>query len=622
MSTEVVMDEATTETPAAIVADPPHVNGTAEVEADPDPAKPRPTRLTRTASNMRETRARSIANGVADPIRQLRTAADRTLKEIIEGLGRSVPFKIEIYRLEPEDVFDPLVNKRIPCEGHIKTISEEISEDDLAKRYGGGKYELKFKRDDGTGKFVYAAQKTLKIAGEPNLESIPRSSPAAQHTAAPTQGPHQESPAVVNRAMDIMAAQLERANDRSERQLPAGPDPSTQLMLQMLQETIAKQSSEMSEMRRDLMTARTAKPPEDTFKDKFLDKLMDGDSARLQGVRMQYESELKQVKEHAVENERRLYTMFQVEKSAMDTRFERDLMMVKQQYENQIVTIRQSNEISLQAARSSFETSAKLADAENRRLERDNADLRVEVKELRAKKDKSIIETMKEVEAVRDAIGGDDNEPKGALATLAEAAVNPEAWATIGAIFGKKEDPAAAAALAAQQQHQLQGQGRAQIYRGPNGQKFKIENGELVPVKKLKKKQAKPTAPPTVEGAEAEAAAEATEGEAPAEAEEAEEAEEAGMPELAEDERIMLVKLLESACGAQDPAIVAQGLRSRMPQQALIFLGDKAAEIGIPQTVNLFLTKVAKVTANSPLMTQDGRNWTRALARALVGEAS
>jgi hypothetical protein len=232
------------------------------------------------------------------------------------------------------------------------------------------------------------------------------------------------------------------------------------------------------------------------------------------------------------------------------------------------------------------------------------------VKELRAKKEKGIIETLKDVEAIKDAVGGDDSD-KGIGAQIAEALLNPEAMTAIGGMF-KKTEPVAAPPP----QQQLT-ERRPQVFQGENGQFFKVVDGRLVPVKRKKKARPAQAAPAAAQAAGTEGA------ETPAEAEpaEVEESEEEAMPEIPDGDRENLVRFLESAqSGGQDPAVVAQGLRPRIPPEAMSFLSTKMTELGVPRGVDLFLVKIAQVPPTSALMTQIGRNWVRALARELVGE--
>ena len=64
-----------------------------------------------------------------------------------------------------------------------------------------------------------------------------------------------------------------------------------------------------------------------------------------------------------------------------------------------LTAARASYDTQLAAAKASFDTQKEIMSAENRRLDRENGELRGEVKELRAKKDKGLPEMAKEIEA-------------------------------------------------------------------------------------------------------------------------------------------------------------------------------------------------------------------------------
>ena len=133
------------------------------------------------------------------------------------------------------------------------------------------------------------------------------------------------------------------------------------------------------------------------------------------------------VKENAVEDLKRARDAFERDRQDFRNAHERELALVKSSYETQLATARSSFETQLAAAKSSFETQQKLAEAENRRLDKDNSELRVEVKDLRAKKEKSVLEMAKEMKTIKEAFEGEDDGSGGGVGEkLAEAAMNPD----------------------------------------------------------------------------------------------------------------------------------------------------------------------------------------------------
>ena len=587
--------------------------------------KPPPVDEAPAGKPRRGERTQSVSQRAA--FREILISEDQNLRDVIEQFGPNGSFKIAIKRIEPETAMVKGVRQTIA--GHIETINNKpIDEDWLRDHYAGGKYELKFMAPrPETGKMGYAGTKYVEISGKPNLAAHGFEEDSGPATPAPNTPT--EATGTVNKMFDIMAENLKSSQERldreRERPLLSAPssDPTLTAAMAMVERQNQSMAAEMTAMRQELVAARNQKPPEDDFKNKFLDKLVDGDSARVNAVREQLMSELRQQKEYGIETERRLRDELARRESELNNRHEREIAnlkqsheltiaTMKQSHEMTVMTMKQSHELSIAAARGSFETQAKLVEGENRRLERDVSELRVETKELRAKKEKTLIESLKEVEVVKKALDMDgDSEPKSAFSTLAEAAANPEVWAMVGQHFGKKEEAP---------KQPVQQQPKQDTFRDTDGKYYKVVDGQLVPLKKNKKVKPKPR-PAPAQAATGEAGGEAPAEGAAAQAEEPEVVEETDdeIPEIPEERLRVLISVLESSVGKQPPEIVAQGLRTQIPNEAIEWLSGKVTEIGVNKTVQMFFSKVAPLGAGSPLSTQDGRNWARAFVRALVG---
>lgn len=563
--------------------------------------------------------------GLSASLKAVKSKEDASLRDIIEALGEAGSYRIRVSRTEPDEARDA-TGKMVPTAGYLKTYEKEIDEEYLQRKYGGGTFVLEFKRRNAEGKYVLFTTRTIPIAGEPDTTNLPKS---AQGVIAGGQGaPHAAEPAsVVTKAMETMTGLLQDANARADRrEAPTAPahNPAMDALLDMMKAQVKAANEQVAELRREMAEARVASVlPPDTFKERMLDKMIDGDSARLQAVRMQYESELRTAKDNTIAEERRIREVFERDKQDLRMAHERELQTLRTSNESAMASLRSSHEIQLSAAKMSFETQTKLLESENRRLDRDNADLRVEVKDLRAKKDKTLLEQVKDVETIKEALGVGDDE-KTNVDKVIEVATNPAAWEAVGNIFKKKDaaaTQAAAAQAAAAQQQQAQPQ-REQVFRAPNGQRFKAVNGELVPVKRARPPQ-QPQRPRTQVPATA-AGAPAASGEAPAEGaaeqeQPVEEQPEVQLPTIDPDDLRMMVSLFESAFGGgQEPAVVAQGIRARMTEEVLAYLRDQITEHG-DRGVDMFVAKVVKLPSNSSLATQAGRNWIRKVGKELVG---
>lgn len=511
-------------------------------------------------------------------IRALRSAEDKNLKDMIESFGDHTAYKIKVSRKEPETYRDRATGKIVNTGGFLRWVEgKPIDEEWVQSQFGGGKYELIFRKKGNRGGWEYGGAVTLQIAGDPDLSSLPSAGGETPATAA-TPAATGENPGMAKHAMDLMARQLEREQERSDRG-GGKSDP----MIEMLRDELKESRRQLAEMGAQYREAANRPPPqttEDKVKDTILTKLMDQDSARVQATRAQYESELRQAKESAIDNEKRLYDRFERDRQDMRNAHERELALLRSSHEANLAAARSSFEMSLQAAKSSFDTQKEIMTADNRRLDRDNSELRVEVKELRAKKEKTVIEQFKEMEIIKDAIGSDaDNSDKGMGEKLLEGIGSPEGMAALKSIFGKSGPEVAPPPAPVAEPP------RRRVVMHADGQRYmQYPDGTL-------RGPLKPKAKP---------------GSAP---------EESAMPQIDPASITLVVGYLERAfTGNQDPEIVAQSLKPQVPDPVMSAIRDVGG-------VDAFLAKVAKLPGSSPLAsTQLGRNWVRKVGKALVGE--
>lgn len=516
--------------------------------------------------------------------RAVRESENKSLRELIESFGTEGAYLIELSRKEPPEFFDRASGRTVITGGFLRKLENKaIDEEYIAQHFGGGTYDLKFKerKPSGTG-WQYAGHKVVTIAGDPLLTTLPGQSVAPPQQQAQQQA---ESPSIVKEAMSFMADAAKRAEQRAEQRGQRGDhDP----VVDLLRDQIRSQERVIDELRREMRDAanrQSSKPPEDAYKDKLLDKMIDGDSARLTAVRTQYESELRMAKDHALSNENRLRDQFERERQDLRNAHEREIALLRQAHETALAAAKSAFDTQMSAAKSSFDTQTKLLEAENKRIDKENTELRVEVKDLRAKKDKSILEMAKELKTVKEAFE-DEAEDTSIGAKLAEAAMSPETWQGISSLV---RGPAPAAPQQPQPQ-QLAPKPKRSVIRGADGKKYILEADGKTMTGPLPEK--------------------ARRGE-PAK-EEAQLAE-PQMPQVDPTVLGQMVTFLESAfTGGQDAEVVAQGARSRVPEALLVAIRDHG--------VDAVMSKMAKLSSTSPLSTQAGRNWVRKLGKALVGE--
>lgn len=514
-------------------------------------------------------------------MREIQRTNDRTIKEMIDNLGGQGCFKIRISRKDPDEVMDPSTGKYINVGGFLKETDQAIDEEWLLRKYGGGKYELQFMKPGPKSGWVWGPLKTVTIAGEPNLAELPRSN--RQHAGAGAAPANAENPSIVNKAFEFMGKQVEQAQQQAASAHRTGPDDA---MVQLLREQLADSRRAQEALAREMREMREAQqkvPPkstEDTVKDKLLERMFDGESARITALRSTYESEIRQVKDSQREDEKRLYDRFERDIASLRDASKREIDNLRVSHEVALSSVKASTEVQLASARASFDTQVSLLKAENARLLADNAKLELEVKDLRAKKEKSPIELLKEVNALKEAIGADDDEePQGVGAQIAAAVTNPAMWDGISSMVGRVRGPDPAQQQAAQQPENGKRQRRVVKY-GDKKMILEADGRTLTEIKEKKLEEGKPAEPQ--------------------------------MPQVDPAVIANMVQLLESAFeGGQEPAIVAQGARSRVPEDLLLAIRDH----GVDQV----MAKMAKLSSTSPLSSQRGRVWVRALGEALVG---
>lgn len=538
----------------------------------------------------------------ASPVaRAIKANQDKSLRELIESFGSEGSYQINVERKEPDSVFDPVAQRTWNTQGFCgKFENKPIDEDFIEKRYGGGVYEIKFKERKASGSgWQYAGQLTVKIQGEPNLADLRQKAgivPGGTPTAtAAAQG---DNPSIVKETMSILNRQLERAEDRGKA------DTGGTQMLALLQGELAAARQQMSAMQdryeNALSTARAqpAAPVRSPIEEKMFSSLLDGDSARLTQLRDTHASELRTVKEVASEDLKRQAARFDAQIQDMKHAHEREITVIRQSHEVSMAAAKSSHEVQLAALKSSSALESKVLEQDNKRLERENDRLAAEVKELRAKKDLSPIEMLKQVETIKNALGAGEEEESSTAGKIVEAVTNPGFFEGVGAMiesFKTKPPPQQQATAQGAQEQAVAKQGR-KVVQTPDGKRFMLmPDGQLVGPLKKKRKAGEPAAEGE-EGAE----------EAPAEAGPV-------MPKIDPAVISASVSFLESACGGnQDPKVVAQGWRSRVPDELVAAIRDHG--------VDVVIGKMAKLPGSSPLSSQRGRNWLREFGTALVGE--
>jgi len=518
-------------------------------DAEPEPErKPRPEKKEPRAQVARESKAMS----------ELRNNEDRSLKDYLEEISAGGAIRVKVTRTSPKTW------KGLNVGGAIASYDHQIDEDWIRDHHGGGNFMLVVQkpRTNGAG-WVYAGGRAVAIAGDPRTDDVfrDRVGEAPANGATPANG-------IVDKTFSVLEREL--ANARQQQHAQHGPDTATmQMMMGPLQQQLDQLSAMVRDKDRQLAAAQVVKPVErDEFRDKMLDKLLDGDSARINSLRSQYESELRQVKQSSMDNESRLRDSFERDKQALSMSHERELNALRSAYDMRVA----GQEVGASAART-------LMDGEIRRLQADLSEAKTEVVTLRLKKDKGPLETMREVAQFREVMGeafGDNNE-KSTLDKIMESAgpVIQGVLAKVGEQSQTPPPPPPSPRFAPRP--------RAQLMTGPDGNLYRPGPGGD-PILLRERKRA---VPPSADGRPS------------------------TIPEISVTTIKASVEFLESAFrNSQDPDGVATSVRSMVPADVLAAI----RELGIDG----FLTSVAKIEGTSPLASQAGRNWSRKLGKALL----
>jgi hypothetical protein len=527
------------------------------------------------------------------PLRKaVREGQNKSLRELIESFGTDGAFMIKVERTHPDNSFDVASGRTFDTLGFCgKFENKPIDEDYIEKQYGGGVYAVKFhEKNPGGSGWKYAAQLTIKIPGDPNLAPYRQKAGLTATGTQPATNPN-ENPSIVKEAMGMVAKQLESA------ELRAASAGNNDQVIALMREQLAAARQESAELRAEIRQLANkppapAAPARSAIEDQMFSALLSGDSARNTQLVATHASEIRTLKESAAEDLKRQEQRFDNRLADLKAAHEREILAMKQSHEIALAAAKQSHEVQQASSKASHELSQSVLKSENSRLEKENDRLLAEVKELRAKKDLSPIEMLKQVEVLKNALGAGDEEETSTVGKVVEAVTNPGFFEGVATVINQvKTQTAAPQQQQAEQQQALAQQKKPQIVKH-NGEKY-----ALMPDGTLKGPLRKKTpAEKTAEGG-------GEEGK-PAEPQ---------MPTIEPGQLAMTIQFLDSACsGGQDPEVVAQGMRSRGPDELMAAIREHG--------VDAVISKMAKLPSSSILSSIAGRNWLRKLGTALVGE--
>lgn len=506
-------------------------------------------------------------------LREIRDAEAGTLKEYLEALGPQGSVRVRVVRTEPKFIRTP--KGEVAIEGHLDTVNEFLDEEYIKQRWGGGTYDLTINTRNDRGSFVYKAHRVVKVSGEPKTDTP--TPPPVPSSAQPS-----GEPSLVKEMVGILRHELDNA--RKPESIP----PAFQVLVDQMRTDADRRDRENEELKREIRELQRKEPPTDPLRDRLIDSLMGGESARITALREQFASELRQTKDaHAAEIQR-LEARHDRTISDMRQSHEREVAATKQTYESQIAAINTAHQTALAAAKAVADIQKTTQEAVQKQLERELDTVRKDRDTLREKKDKSLADQIKEISAVKELLGSEDGDTSTADKVIAAF---PAVAETIGGIVAQARGAAQPGPQQAMAPAQVQAQARQpRVVARRNGQqieRFVQTPAGLVPVKRR----------PEVITNEAGGAVEA--------------------PPVDPNQLAMLINQMEQAFRRdEDPKIVAQTGRTVVPAEILAWVRDNDTEAS--SGLELFMQKVAKLPGTSPLNSQGGRNWLRKVGKALI----
>ncbi len=524
-----------------------------EVQTETSTAQTPPTKRGRAAP------AFSVGAAVADQ-------DNRDVWEFLKDISSAGVVKIKLERMEPE-FYEGVRIKGFCCE-----YDRFFEEQEILQRYGGGRFQITVYQTNGRGGWQGGNKRSFNISGNPKITGEQRhdggEKPAAV-VAAPS-----ESPAVVSQAMGFMASLTEKAQARAERaENRPRDDGADSAAWKMMDSQLSGMRQEMG-MLRQALADKDAKivdlisrpPPKNDFQEKILGNMLEGETARIEGLRTRHESELRQVMENArrdVQQERE--------------RFSDELKSRERAHEREIATLRETLTSSQRSSDQAHESRVDGFKGRISDLERALTEAKAEVIELRTRKEKTLADSMQEVSAFKgmlEEFNGGGNEESSVAERIVGAIVQSPMAQAIGRRL-ETAPPTAPVVVPAQQQRRRRPQNQR-----PSRQVVVPAAGTVA-----------------ADGSTVQSTAEPQ------------------RIDIDQEELAMAIMFMETAAQKNaDPANFAASARASVPGsiiQAIRVLG-----------IDKFMTDVARLPESSPLANGTGRNWLRKVAKHLLGDTS
>ena len=573
----------------------------------PAPVGPPTPRQARAPSDDREPRDRSTKAQ-----REMREDEEQDLKSWLNSLAGDAPIQVTITRKRP--AIGPNGENVL---GTLETVEDMIDEDYISDVWGGGTFELKIKKQNSRGSFEYFKHRTIKIGGDPKMNG--RVLGSGGGAAAGREA--DEPPGIATRVFDVMernaAAERSRA-DRLERESRS----NNGLDFSALQAMQAPLVTELAEARRQIadlqkeMVSIIAKPPvKDEFRDRLLERSVEGGDRRIEDLRTQYEGRITAMRELYEGRLDKLRDDHHADLKRLEDKHEREMERLTDQHEREITRTEKAAEQSGKGTEVGYQGRIDALKSENTRLERELTALQAKIGALEARKDQSIGEKADELIKVKEALdgiggGGDNDGDKPWYERLIDAAGNSQAVLDLVAKVGGATG--AGPGAGGQQEPPI-----GQPFYGPDGRVYvRNPDGSYALVQQQPGQIPQRAGGKRKRRAAAQQAVAAAGGALPdldGDEDGGEDGEELAPPIKPPSQKDIkgAVAFMENAVkSGADPESFARGVQSLLPGETLQYIQQIGPE--------KFLAKLT-LDAGSPLTTQAGRNFVRKVFQTLFG---
>lgn len=474
--------------------------------------------------------------------RLLREDRDVSLLEYLRSFSDTRAIQVRVVRKTPKTWNNHTIS------GNLDTHDEPLSEEDIRDLYGGGKYHLKVMAQNDKGSWVHAGHRTVEISGDPKVAGI-------------VEEKRNDESRVVDQAISAYKDLIQMQRD----QKPSDENPALAMVVDGLNKQLHSLQQAMTEKDRQLLEVITKEPGESKT-DRILEKMIDGESSRLQALRANHDSELRQLRENNRSEIDRLHTRYEEQARRQDDAQKREVDNLRSSFEIQM----ESFKVSQQSVVSGYQREIK-------HLDRELTKTQTELETLRAKKDKNAVDMVTELATVKEALDtfkGAEEEAGGSTWERVVTGIMSSPLAE-GISHRIAEGPGGPAPTSA-----------TTPAEPPINQPFKTPDGRILVRKsdgtivEIRQKKTAPRVP--------------------------------GELVLDPSDVSLAVTFMENAItsgtGAKDFAASARNLIPPSILQALASRG-----------VDDFLGEVANLEPSSPLSTQNGRNWVREVGEILLG---